>query len=169
MTFSRLLLLAACPALLVAACAREPAPVSEPPFYRRLDVPGRALDPASSLSMINQYRGNAGLPPLVWDPALGRVAQADVDGMASIDRVHSTDEAGLDRELAAAGVPYATFKANFSAGYRTFAEAFSGWRESAVHNATMLSPKATRVGLATAYAPNSKYKVFWTLVVVEPR
>lgn len=157
-------------ALALAACSRAPAPVEHtPPFYQRLDIGGRSVDPASSLSMINQYRGNAGLPPLVWDAGLARLAQAQVDDMAAKDRVHSTEEAGLDRELAAAGIPYASFLANFSAGYRTFAEAFSGWRESPKHNATMLAPRATRVGLATAYAPNSKYKIFWTLLVVEPR
>lgn len=154
----------------LAACSRSPAPVERtPPFYQRLDIGGRSVDPASSLSMINQYRGNKGLSPLVWDPTLARIAQSQVDRMAAENRVHSTEEAGLDRELTAAGVPYASFLANFSAGYRTFAEAFSGWRESARHDATMLSARASRVGLATAYAPNSKYKIFWTLIVVEPR
>lgn len=154
----------------LAACSRPPAPVEHvPPFYQRLDIGGRSVDPASSLGMINQYRGNNGLSPLVWDPTLARIAQSQADQMAAKDRVHSTEEAGLDRELQAAGIPYASFLANFSAGYRTFAEAFSGWRESAKHNATMLSQRATRVGLATAYAPNSKYKIFWALVVVEPR
>lgn len=157
-------------ALVLAACSRGPAPVEHtPPFYQRLDIGGRSVDPASSLSMINQYRGNNGLSPLVWDPALARIAQAQVDQMAAKDRVHSTDEAGLDRELAGAGIAYGSFLANFSAGYRTFAEAFSGWRESPRHNATMLDRRASRVGLATAYAPHSKYKIFWTLVVVEPR
>ena len=154
----------------LAACSRGPAPVEHtPPFYQRLDIGGHSVDPASSLSMINQYRGNNGLAPLVWDPTLARVAQAQADQMAGKDRVHSTEEAGLDRELAGAGIAYGSFLANFSAGYRTFAEAFSGWRESAKHNATMLDRRASKVGLATAYAPNSKYKIFWTLVVVEPR
>ena len=167
---SRLLVVLPLVAAALAACSREAAPVrNEPPFYRRLDMGGGPVDPASSLSMINQYRGNNGLGALQWDPTLARIAQAQVDRMAAADRVHSTEEAGLDRELQAAGIPYASFLANFSAGYRTFAEAFSGWRESKQHNATMLAGRATRVGLATAYAPNSKYKIFWTLVVVEPR
>ncbi|MBV5262965.1 CAP domain-containing protein [Pinisolibacter aquiterrae] len=154
----------------LAACSRGPAPVEHvPPFYQRLDIGGRSVDPASSLSMINQYRANNGLQPLIWDQGLARVAQAEVDQMAAADRVHSTADAGLDRQLQGAGIGYASFLANFSAGYRTFAEAFSGWRESKQHNATMLAAKASRVGLATAYAPNSKYKIFWTLVVVEPR
>lgn len=167
---TRGVLAAASLALVLAACARAPAPVENvPPFYQRLDLTGRPVDPASSLSMINQYRGNHGLAPLVWDPALARIAQSQSDRMAAGDRVHSVADAHLDADLAAAGIGYRSYLANFTAGYRTFAEAFSGWRESKVHEATMLSPSATRVGLATAQAPSSKYKVFWTLVVVEPR
>jgi uncharacterized protein YkwD len=158
-------------ALLVAACSRRPAPQPDdtPPFYRRLDLSGGSVDPASSLSMINQYRSNHGLAPLVWDPAVARIAQRQADEMAAADRVHSMADARLDAALAAAGIGYGSFLANFSAGYRTFAETFSGWRESKIHDATMLAPRATRVGLATAQAPRSKYRIFWTLIVVEPR
>ena len=157
------------PALGLAACSRTPTHEATPAFYQRLDHTGGTVDPASSLSMINMYRGNKGLPPLTWDPALARVAQGQVDRMAAVDKVHSVEDARLDGDLAGAGIGYKSFLANFSAGYRTFAEAFSGWRESKVHDATMLAPRATRIGLATAQAPNSKYKIFWTLVVVEPR
>ena len=38
------------------------------------------------------------------------------------------------------------------------------WRESAPHDATMLAPRATKMGIATAYAPGSKYKVYWALL-----
>lgn len=158
-------------AAVLAGCARSPAPPAEhtPPFYERLDISGRAVDPESSLSMINLYRANNGLQPLIWDPALARIAQAQTDEMGRLDRVHSTEEAQLPAEFSRAGIGYASYLANFTAGYRTFAEAFSGWRESKMHNATLLAPRATRVGLATSYVPNSKYKIYWTLVVVEPR
>ena len=53
--------------------------------------------------------------------------------------------------------------------YHTLAEAFSGWRESAPHNRVMLDAKATRIGIATAYAPKSKYKVYWALAVAADR
>ncbi len=153
----------------LAACSRTPVSQPQPAFYQRLDQTGGAVDPATSLSMINQYRGNNGLAPLTWDPALARVAQGQVERMAAADKVLSVEEARLDGDLARAGIGYRSFLANFSAGYRTFAEAFSGWRESKVHNATMLAPRATRVGLATGQAPHSKYKIFWTMVVVEPK
>lgn len=170
MSLARLSVAALACAVVLVGCSHPPAPTERtPPFYDRLDVSGRPVDPASSLSMMNQYRGNHGLPPLQWDPTLARIAQAQVDDMARLDRVRSSEEAQLPAAFAAAGVAQASYLANFSAGYRTFAEAFSGWRESKVHEATMLAPRASRIGLATAYAPGSKYKIFWTLVVVEPR
>jgi len=57
---------------------------------------------------------------------------------------------------------------NIGAGYHTLAEAFSGWRDSPSHNKNMLLTGATKMGIAAAYAPNSKYKVFWALVLAEP-
>jgi uncharacterized protein YkwD len=57
---------------------------------------------------------------------------------------------------------------NIAAGYHTLAEAISGWRDSPPHRANMLNADVTRMGIATAYAPKSKYKVFWTLILARP-
>ena len=57
---------------------------------------------------------------------------------------------------------------NVSAGYHTLAEAFSGWRDSPPHNANMLAKGMKRMGIASAYAPGAKYKVFWTLILAAP-
>src|SRR5436853_7502805 len=57
---------------------------------------------------------------------------------------------------------------NISAGYHTLAQAFSGWRDSPPHRANMLLKGATRMGIAAAYSPKSKYKVFWALILAEP-
>ena len=32
----------------------------------------------------------------------------------------------------------------------------------------MLIPAVTKMGIATAYVPGSKYKVYWALVLAEP-
>src|SRR6516162_9600233 len=48
------------------------------------------------------------------------------------------------------------------------AQALSGWRDSPPHRANMLLSGATRMGIAAAYAPKSKYKVFWALILAEP-
>jgi uncharacterized protein YkwD len=57
---------------------------------------------------------------------------------------------------------------NVSAGYHTMAEAFSGWRDSPPHKANMLKGGVTKLGIAASYAPDSKYKVFWTLILAQP-
>jgi uncharacterized protein YkwD len=57
---------------------------------------------------------------------------------------------------------------NIGAGYHTLAEAFSGWRDSPPHRANMLNGNVTKMGIAAAYAPQSKYKVFWSLILARP-
>jgi uncharacterized protein YkwD len=48
------------------------------------------------------------------------------------------------------------------------AEAFSGWRDSPPHRANMLNGNVTKMGIAAVYAPKSKYKVFWSLILAKP-
>jgi uncharacterized protein YkwD len=57
---------------------------------------------------------------------------------------------------------------NIGAGYHTLAEAFSGWRDSPPHRENMLLAGASRIGIAAAYAPKSKYRVFWALILAAP-
>ena len=63
---------------------------------------------------------------------------------------------------------------NIAAGCHTLAQVLrstsfaSGWRESSEHKSNMLSPGATCMGIAAVYAPNSKDKVFWSLILAPP-
>jgi uncharacterized protein YkwD len=150
-------------ALSLAACQSETrAPRSQTPsFYASMARTDAAVDAAMARDMIGAYRGNKGLGPLTIDPDLQAAAQAEASAMAAADKPSSAD--AFKGRLAAAG--FAAPAANLSAGYHTLAEAFSGWRESPQHNRVLLDPKAARIGIATAYAPNSKYKVYWALVV----
>ncbi|MDJ1157414.1 CAP domain-containing protein [Chelatococcus sp. SYSU_G07232] len=147
----------------LAACTEERV-AEKPRFYQSLAAPGAAVDSASAAGMISAYRRNHGLAPLALDETLQGVAAAEAEAMAAADRPASADT--LKAKLAAAGVAGAS--ANISAGYHTLAEAFSGWRDSPAHNRVMLDPAATRMGIATAFAPGSKYKVYWVLAVAAP-
>ncbi len=153
---------------LLAGCSGGPIEPPTPAFYQRLDQTGGSVDPASSLAMLNEYRAKRGAAPLVWDPALARVAAAQASRMAALGRVQSAEEAKLDRALAAEGIAFRTQLSSLTAGYRTFAEAFSGWRELKSHDAVMTDPRVSRIGLATAQAPDSKYRIFWAMVLIEP-
>jgi uncharacterized protein YkwD len=161
--------------LALAACGapppREtPAPgaAGEPSLYRSLSRGGAEVDAEAARDMISQYRLNHGLGELALDARLQRVALERARAMARRGAVDSRSAGALAARLKAAGVrgDGATVE-NLSAGYDTLAEAFSGWRQSPAHNARMLDARARRMGLAAVYAPASKFKVFWALVLTD--
>jgi uncharacterized protein YkwD len=152
----------------LAACSTYELDKS-PPFYESLARPGAEVNVAAAASMLSDYRRASGLPALEPDPALLEVARDQARRMAAADRVtHDPGGRGFVQRLGSSNYQAARAAENVGAGYHTLAEAFSGWRDSPSHNKNMLLPGATRFGIATAYAPNSKYKVFWALVLAEP-
>jgi uncharacterized protein YkwD len=80
---------------------------------------------------------------------------------------HSAGRAFSER-MRTSGLDSTVTAENIGAGYHTLAEAFSGWRDSPPHRANMLLTGATRMGIAAVYAPGSKYKVFWALILAGP-
>jgi uncharacterized protein YkwD len=99
------------------------------------------------------------------DSELMRLAEAQSQAMADKNKLDHDVRAPLPRRLAGAGYPATVAVENVSAGYHTLAEAFSGWRDSPPHKANMLKSGVTKLGIAASYAPNTKYKVFWTLIL----
>jgi uncharacterized protein YkwD len=157
-------------AALLASCAERPdapAPMADGGFYRSMAQPGAAVDAAQARDMISLYRRNKGLAPLALDPALQRVAETQAEAMARANRLSHETQGELAARLSAAGVKTSASAENISAGYHTLPEAFSGWRQSRPHDSNMLDPRMKRMGIATAYAPGAKYKVFWALVVAD--
>jgi uncharacterized protein YkwD len=150
--------------LLLAACAAE-APIQEPAMYANMANPGARLDTIAAAAMISQYRQNNGLGSVVVDPELVRLAEAQSQVMASQNKLDHDVKAPLAKRLGASGYPANLAVENVSAGYHTLAEAFSGWRDSPPHKANMLKSGVTKLGIAASYAPNTKYKVFWTLIL----
>lgn len=158
-------------ALALAACSstREPDPVAggPPSFYRSLASADAKVDPVAAREMISLYRANHGLGPVAIDPVLEEAALAQSRAMAAANKLDHEVRGPLDSRLKAAGAPAGLAVENVSAGYHTLAEAFSGWRDSKPHNRNMLDKGVRRMGIATAYAPGTKYKVFWTLVMTD--
>ncbi len=146
----------------LAACP-EPASAATPPMYVDLGRPEARLDREQARAMISAYRLNGGLAPLALDPALTEAAAREARAMAQADRPASADavKARLRREGEKGP------EVNLSAGYRSLAAAFSGWRDSPAHDRVMKARGRRRMGIATAYAPQSKYKVYWALILAE--
>jgi uncharacterized protein YkwD len=166
--FARRILCLAAVAAWLSACAAERELPADPTFYRSLAEAGAQVDAATAASMISGYRANNGLTAVTVDPELMRLAEAQAQAMASKDKLDHNVIRNFNERLAAGGYRAKTAAENVGAGYHTLAEAFSGWRDSPPHRANMLLNGATRMGIATAYAPKSKYKVFWALILAAP-
>lgn len=134
-------------------------------MYVNMAAPGARLDAAAAASMISQYRQNNGLAAVEVDPDLMRLAETQSQAMAAANKMDHDVKAPLAKRLNGSGYPATLAVENVSAGYHTLAEAFSGWRDSPPHRANMLKNGVTKLGIAASYAPNTKYKVFWTLIM----
>jgi uncharacterized protein YkwD len=156
-------------ALALAACGTAFEIEKSPPFYDNLARPGTQVNVAAAASMLSDYRRAKGLPALAPDDRLVALAADQARRMAATDKL-THDPGGRDfvQRLKASNYNAVRAVENIGAGYHTLAEAFSGWRDSPSHDKNMLLPGATRFGIATAYAANSKYKVFWALILAEP-
>jgi uncharacterized protein YkwD len=129
---------------------------------------GAQLDAATAASMISGFRSNNGLSAVAVDPELMKLAQAQAQAMAARDKLDHNVVRSFNERLKAHGYQARAAAENIGAGYHTLAEAFSGWRDSPPHRANMLLKGATRMGIAAVQAPNSKYKVYWALILAQP-
>ena len=151
--------------LALGGCAGDVATIEQPSMYASMASPGAKLDSQAAVSMISLYRQNNGLGAVVVDPELVKLAETQSQAMASQNKLDHDVKAPLAKRLNGSGYPATLAVENVSAGYHTLAEAFSGWRDSPPHRANMLKSGVTKLGIAASYAPNTKYKVFWTLIL----
>jgi uncharacterized protein YkwD len=153
--------------LSLSGCSDASSISGEPSFYRHLTAYNEKVDAKAARDMISIYRRNNGMQTLTVDPTLQKIAEAQVKAMAEADQLSHTVDGSLMSRIDRTGYKNTMAVENISAGYHTLAEAFSGWRQSPPHNANMLNPAMKRMGIATAYAPQSKYKVFWALILTD--
>ncbi|MGU3361698.1 CAP domain-containing protein [Methylobacterium sp. M6A4_1b] len=150
--------------LLITGCATpEPVNATLPSLYWPMTAQSAQVDTMTARDMISAYRARSGVGALRLDPQLQKLAEAEAAAMAAADKPSraQTVKNAVER------LGFESPEANLSAGYHTLAEAFSGWRDSPAHNAAMLAPGAQRMGIATAYSPGSKYKVYWALLLAK--
>ena len=151
--------------LALGGCMADTKVAEQPTMYLSMANGGATLDPQAAASMISLYRQNNGLAGVVVDPDLMKLAAAQSEAMAKRNKLDHDVKGPLEKRLGASGYPAKLAVENVSAGYHTLAEAFSGWRNSPPHKANMLKNGVTKLGIAAIYAPNTKYKVFWTLIL----
>ena len=143
-------------------------PPGQPAFYVSMAQPGAQLDSNVAASMISGYRQNNGLSAVSVDPQLSRIAREQAEAMARRNKLDHDVIGGLGKRIKSSGFDAVVAVENIGAGYHTLAEAFSGWRDSPSHRSNMLKGGVTKIGIAAVYAPGTKYKVFWALILAAP-
>lgn len=143
------LTLAACSSIGGGGGGSGPAALSSG-LSARMDQPGASLNKQEAIGLINAYRATRGVAPLTHDTGLDGTAQALVNQYAQTG--------------AAPATPQGLAQMKLSAGYATFAETFSGWRNSPADAAALAAP-ASKAGVAVAFNPSSAYGIHWVLVL----
>src|SRR4051812_23810274 len=146
----------------------EYKPSGQPTFYQSMASADAKVDAKAAASMISGYRRNNGLGLVALDDKLMRMAEEQARAMASKNRFEHDAAGPFAQRVKRSGYDAKVAVENIGAGYHTLAEAFSGWRDSPPHRANMLHSGVTKMGIAAAYSPKSKYKVFWALVLAAP-
>ena len=116
----------------------------------RMDQPNARLDRAQAINLVNAYRSTRGVPALGADAGLDGTAQALANQYAQTGTAPAT--------------PAGMTVMKLSAGYATFADTFSGWRNSPADAAGLVA-QGSKAGLGVAYNAASSYGVYWVLVV----
>jgi uncharacterized protein YkwD len=118
---------------------------------QRMDSSTAQLNSAEAIGIINHYRTTVGVAPLIEDAALSAQAKTIAASYAKTGRQ--------------ATKPEGTSEIRYSAGYATFADTFSGWRNSGQDSLVMSGSSVTRAGIAVVYEENSPYGVYWVVIV----
>jgi len=154
----------AAPEAITASSAPEPAaPEPVPPS------PTPVPDIGELVTLINGYRAENGLGPLVTSPALMQAAQWMSEDMAGNGYLSHTDSLGRDNlgRLAAFGYDCTAYNTwcgeNLAAGPATAWETFDAWRNSAGHNDLLLKADFVTLGIGCAYNQDSTYGWYWVL------
>src|SRR5882724_12799065 len=125
-------------------------------------TPARAEDMAA---MISQYRREHGLSTVKTDPQLTAVAERQAKAMAASGIMDHSVAGSFGSRITSVNANRAA--ENIAAGTKTWAETFRMWQNSPGHNANLLQARADSVGVAVARNDQTRYKIFWAMVIAE--
>jgi hypothetical protein len=115
------------------------------------------------IAMISQYRREHGLPAVKTDAKLTAVAVRQAQAMANSGIMDHDVAGSFASRIASANMTPAA--ENIAAGTKTWADTLRIWKESAGHNRNLLLAEADSIGVAVARNENTRYKVYWAMVI----
>lgn len=128
------------------------------------------VDPGSAAALISSYRKGRGLPAVSLDPKLMAIAASHARAMANANKMAHVlpGEGSFPKRLSAGGYDAAVAVENIAAGPKTLDQVFAAWKKSSGHNANMLKPGVTAMGIAVAHTANGRFNDYWALVLAAP-
>ncbi len=116
---------------------------------------------ADPQSEISAYRKSYGLSAVAVDPKLTELASTQANAMAERGSLDHNVYASFRSRMAS----YGTLSAaeNIAMATRTFGDTFAVWKSSSGHNANLLLPGATRIGIASASSKGTIGRLSWLL------
>jgi hypothetical protein len=115
--------------------------------------------------MISRYRREHGLSSVKTDPQLTAIAERQARAMAASGIMDHSVAGAFSSRISSVNVNRAA--ENIAAGTKTWAETLRMWQNSPGHNANLLQPRADSVGVAVARNEQTRYKIFWAMVIAE--
>lgn len=155
-------------ALALAGCVGETLDDGPIDAHAARALAGVHLDPSAAAAALNAYRASKGLGPVRLDPALCAMAQRQADAMVAGNKMSHDIAGSFTSRLAGSGVDTTEAGENLGGGYYSLEEAMTGWRNSPEHNANLLIPNASRLGIAIAKDAGSHFGVYWAMELAAP-
>src|SRR5499427_1779986 len=115
--------------------------------------------------MISRYRREHGLSVVKTDPQLTAIAERQAKAMAASGIMDHSVAGSFSSRVSSVNANRAA--ENIAAGTKTWADTLRMWQNSPGHNANLLQAKADSVGVAVARNENTRYKIFWAMVIAE--
>src|SRR5689334_19882692 len=115
--------------------------------------------------MISRYRREHGLSTVKTDPQLTAIAERQAKAMAASGIMDHSVAGSFSSRVSSVNTNRAA--ENIAAGTKTWADTLRMWQNSPGHNANLLQAKADSVGVAVARNENTRYKIFWAMVIAE--
>lgn len=125
------------------------------------------LDSEAARDLINKYRHEHGLKPLVLNSQLADAAKEHSRDLAKWDRIshYGSDGSNAWDRVKRNGYQPELAAENVGTGQVDLAEVLKGWKDSPGHNKNLLLADADEMGIALVVDGRSEFKAFWTLVL----
>lgn len=121
------------------------------------------------LEIINSYREEGGLEPLVLDDRLTTIACARAEELAwsGMHSHYRPNGKFFSSILKDAGITKGNAGENIGWGYPDAESVCEAWKNSQTHYENIMNPDFTKVGLGVAADPDSKGKLCWSQLFID--